>query len=99
MNEKARKVVASQQIYSGLGLAVIAPSNSKFLENKFVLFDNTGAKVIDYWKGISVPGAEISISNNKTNGISKIETEYGTIAQKVFFYHLTPKLTEKILTY
>lgn len=83
--EKASQVALKQNFYLGLGVAVIDPLNTKFLENKFVLFDNDGKKVIDYWKGISVPGAETSISNNKATGIQKIETEYGTIAGAICF--------------
>ncbi|WP_299123424.1 nitrilase-related carbon-nitrogen hydrolase [uncultured Tenacibaculum sp.] len=83
--EKASQVAIEQKIYLGLGLAVINPKNSKFLENKFVLFTPNGKKAIDYWKGISVPGAEASISNNKVVGIPKIKTKYGTIAAAICF--------------
>ena len=83
--KKASQVALEQNIYLGIGVAVIDPSNSKFLENKFVLFNNEGKKVIDYWKGISVPGGEVEISNNKTTGIQKIETDYGTIAGVICF--------------
>lgn len=83
--EKAGKIAAEQTIYLGLGIAVIDPSNPRFLENKFVLFDTKGNKVIDYWKGISVPGAEAPISNNTTTGIQKVETEYGTLAGAICF--------------
>lgn len=41
--------------------------------------------MIDYWKGISVPGAEEPISNNQPTGIQKIETEYGTLASAICF--------------
>lgn len=83
--KKASKIASNQNIYLGLGLAIIDPTNSKFLENKFVLFDKRGTKVIDYWKGISVPGVEAPISNNKTTGIQKIETDYGIIAGVICF--------------
>ena len=83
--EKANEIASEHNVYLGLGLAVLDPSNSKFLENKFVLFDYTGNKVIDYWKGISVPGGEAEISNNRATGIQKIETEYGTIAGVICF--------------
>lgn len=83
--EKASQVALEQNIYLGLGIAVIDPKKSKFLENKFVIFDKKGKKVIDYWKGISVPGAEESISNNKATGIQKIKTVYGTIAGVICF--------------
>ena len=83
--EKASKVADEQDIYLGISVAVIDPSNSKYLENKFVLFDTEGRKNIDYWKGISVPGAEEPISNNKATGIQKIETNYGTIAAVICF--------------
>lgn len=85
MYEKASKIASNQSIFLGLGVAVIDPNNSKYLENKFVLFDKNGSKVIDYWKGISVPGAEAPISNNKATGIKKIETDYGTIAGAICF--------------
>ncbi|WP_194975891.1 nitrilase-related carbon-nitrogen hydrolase [Aquiflexum lacus] len=83
--DQAREIAYTQNIYLGLGIAVIDPANSRFLENKFVLFDRNGKKVMDYWKGISVPGAEAPISNNKTTGIQKIETDYGTIAGAICF--------------
>ncbi len=83
--EKASEIASQQNIFLGLGIAVVDPTNSKYLENKFVLFDKNGNKVIDYWKGISVPGVEAPISNNKTTGIQKIETEYGTIAGVICF--------------
>lgn len=83
--QKASQIASNQNIYLGLAIAVIDPTNSKFLENKLVLFDKDGKKVIDYWKGISVPGGEVEISNNKTTGIQKIETEYGTIAGVICF--------------
>ncbi len=83
--EKASKIASDQNIYLGIGVAVIDPLKTKFLENKFVLFDKNGNKVIDYWKGISVPNAEAPISNNKATGIQKIKTEYGTIAGAICF--------------
>ncbi len=83
--EKASQIALAQNIYLGIAVAVIDPSNSKFLENKFIVFNQTGEKVIDYWKGISVPGAEAPISNNKATGIQKIETDYGTIAGAICF--------------
>ena len=45
--EKAGKVAAEQNIFLGIGVAVINPKNLKFLENKFVLFDKNGNKVIN----------------------------------------------------
>lgn len=83
--KKASQIASDQKIYLGISVAVIDPTNNRFLENKFVLFDNNGKKVIDYWKAISVPGAEEPISNNKTTGIQKIETEYGTITGVICF--------------
>lgn len=83
--KKASVIASEQNIYLGIGVAVIDPANRKFLENKFVLFDKDGRKVIDYWKGISVPGVEAPISNNKATGIQKIETDYGTIAGVICF--------------
>jgi apolipoprotein N-acyltransferase len=83
--EKASQIASEQNIYLGLGIAVVDPTNSKFLENKFVFFDKSGSKVMDYWKGISVPGVEAPISNNKSTGIQKVETEYGTIAGVICF--------------
>ncbi|WKK73605.2 nitrilase-related carbon-nitrogen hydrolase [Marivirga salinae] len=83
--KQASQIASEQNIYLGLGIAVVDPSNSKYLENKFVLFDKNGSKVMDYWKGISVPGVEAPISNNKATGIQKIETEYGTIAGVICF--------------
>ncbi len=83
--DEASQIASEQSIYLGLGIAVVDPTNSKFLENKFVLFDRTGKKVMDYWKGISVPGPETQVSNNRVTGIQKIETEYGTIAGAICF--------------
>ncbi|MAN60205.1 MAG: hypothetical protein CMC08_10255 [Flavobacteriaceae bacterium] len=83
--ENAREVAVAHNIYLGVGVAVIDPTNSKYLENKFVLFNNQGKKVIDYWKGISVPGAEEPISNNKATGIQKTATDFGTIAAVICF--------------
>jgi len=82
---QASAVAAEQNIYLGLGVAVIDPTNPKFLENKFVVFDPAGNKAIDYWKGISVPGAEAPISNNTFTGIQKIDTEYGTLSAAICF--------------
>lgn len=83
--EKASETASEQNIYLGISVAVIDHTNAKYLENKFVLFDKNGRKVMDYWKGISVPGAEAPISNNKGTGIQKIDTEYGTIAGVICF--------------
>ena len=83
--EKASEIALEQNIYLGLGVAVVDPTNSKFLENKFVVFDQSGNKVIDYWKGISVPGGEAEVSNNKATGIQKAITPYGTIAGAICF--------------
>lgn len=82
---KASLIASEQNIYLGIGLAIIDHTKTKFLENKFVLFAPNGRKVIDYWKGISVPGAEAPISNNKSTGIQKIETNYGTITGVICF--------------
>ncbi len=81
----ASKLAADQNIYLGMAVAVLDHTNARYLENKFVMFDTTGNKVIDYWKGISVPGGEAEISNNKATGIQKIETPYGTIAGAICF--------------
>ena len=83
--EKASEIALEQNIYLGMGVAVVDPTNSKFLENKFVVFDQSGNKVIDYWKGISVPGGEAEVSNNKATGIQKAITPYGTIAGAICF--------------
>lgn len=83
--KKASQIAIEQDIYLGISVAVINPTNTKFLENKFVLFNKSGEKVIDYWKGISVPGAEAPISNNKATGIQKVNTEYGTISAAICF--------------
>ena len=82
---KASAIALNQDIYLGIGVAVIDPTHEKYLENKFVLFDKKGQKVIDYWKGIAVPGAEAPISNNKATGIQRTETAYGTIAAAICF--------------
>lgn len=83
--KQASQIATEQNIYLGLGIAVVDPSNSKFLENKFVLFDQTGKKVIDYWKNIAVPGGEAEVSNIKDTGIQRAETPYGIIASAICF--------------
>ena len=83
--QKASKIAAEQNIYLGIAAAVIDPTNSKYLENKLIVFDQNGNKAIDYWKGISVPGAEAPISNNKATGIQKVSTTYGTLASVICF--------------
>lgn len=82
---KASKIAAKQKIYLGMGVAVLDHTKAKYLENKFVVFDTAGNKVIDYWKGISVPGGEVEVSNNKATGIQKVATPYGTIAGAICF--------------
>jgi apolipoprotein N-acyltransferase len=83
--KKAGEIAMEHDFYLGVAVAVIDPSNPKFLENKFVVFNKKGEKAMDYWKGISVPGVEAPISNNKRTGIQKIDTEYGTIAGAICF--------------
>lgn len=83
--KKASQVAADQNIYLGIGVAVLDHTKAKYLENKFVVFDKSGRKVIDYWKGISVPGAEAPISNNTYTGIQQVSTEYGTLAAAICF--------------
>ncbi|MDC8003864.1 hypothetical protein POV27_07360 [Aureisphaera galaxeae] len=83
--EQASTVASEQDIYLGIAVAVVDPTNERFVENKLVLFDPNGKQVIDYWKGISVPGAEAPISNNKAVGIQKVETEYGVISGVICF--------------
>ena len=83
--QKASKIANEQNIYLGIGVAVIDPTNSKFLENKFVIFDQAGNTAIDYWKGISVPGGEVEVSNNKATGIQKVSTPYGKLAGVICF--------------
>ncbi len=83
--EKASKTALEQNIYLGIGIAVIDPTNNKFLENKFVLFDQTGKKTIDYWKNIAVPGGESEVSNMINTGILKTKTPYGTVASAICF--------------
>ncbi|UII23720.1 nitrilase-related carbon-nitrogen hydrolase [Fulvivirga ligni] len=82
---RASKIAGDQHIYLGMGVAVLDHTKAKYLENKFILFDTAGNKVIDYWKGISVPGGEAEVSNNKATGIQKIVTPYGTIAGAICF--------------
>jgi len=83
--KRAGQIASEQNIYLGLGISVIDPTNSKPLENKFVLFDQTGKKAIDYWKNIAIPGSEAEISNVKKTGILKTETSFGTIASAICF--------------
>lgn len=89
--KQASEIAAKHEFYLGIAIAVIDPSNPKFLENKFVIFNKKGETAIDYWKGISVPGVEAPISNNKATGIQKIDTEYGTLAGAICFDMDFPK--------
>lgn len=82
---QASETALEHAIFLGIGIAVFDYTNPKYLENKFVLFDPSGKKVIDYWKGISVPGVEAPVSNNKSSGIQKIKTEYGVISAAICF--------------
>ncbi|MBX2828230.1 MAG: hypothetical protein KTR22_08710 [Flavobacteriaceae bacterium] len=82
---EASKVATEQDIYLGISVAVVDPDNERFVENKWVLFNKNGNKIIDYWKGISVPGAEAPISNNKPVGIQHVETEYGILTGVICF--------------
>ena len=83
--KEASELAVDQNIYLGVGVAVLDHTKEKFLENKFVVFGPTGDTMIDYWKGISVPSAEAPISNNKHTGIQKVSTEYGTLAAAICF--------------
>ncbi len=83
--KKASQTASNHDIYLGIAIAVFDHTNPKYLENKFILFDNDGNIIIDYWKGISVPGVEAPISNNKTTGIQKVETDYGIISGVICF--------------
>lgn len=83
--EQASEIASNHNIYLGVAVAVIDQTNSKFLENKFVLFDETGNKVIDYWKNIAVPGGEAEVSNIMETGIPKTATPYGIIASAICF--------------
>lgn len=93
--KKASKLATEQNIYLGIGIAVLDHSKTKFLENKFVIFSPEGKMVIDYWKGISVPGAEAPISNNKITGIQKITTNYGVISGAICFDLDFPKYLQQ----
>jgi len=83
--KEASQIASEQNIYLGIAIAVVDPTNNKFLENKFILFDQTGKKAIDYWKNIAVPGGEAEVSNIKDTGILKTETTYGTVASAICF--------------
>ena len=83
--ESGSSIAKDNKIYLGMGVGVIDPTNDKPLENKFVLFDPNGKKVLDYWKAIPVPGFEENISNVKDSEIQKIKTPYGTIASAICF--------------
>lgn len=83
--KEASQIASEQNIYLGIAIAVVDPTNDKPIENKFVLFDQTGEKAIDYWKNIAVPGGEAEVSNMKDTGILKTETPYGTIASAICF--------------
>lgn len=83
--KEASQIASEQNIYLGIAIAVVDPTNDKPVENKFVLFDQNGKKAIDYWKNIAVPGGEAEVSNIKETGILKTETPYGTIASAICF--------------
>ncbi len=89
--ESASLVAKENQIYLGLAVAVIDPQNDKPIENKFIFFNQKGEKVIDYWKVITVPGAETAMANIKGSEIQKVITPYGTIAAAICFDMDSPK--------
>ena len=73
------------QIYFGIGLGTINVGMEKPLENKFVLFNTEGEKVIDYWKAIPIPGGEASLSATKDRIIRTTETAFGTLGAVICF--------------
>jgi apolipoprotein N-acyltransferase len=73
------------QIYFGIGLVTINVGMEKPLENKFVLFNREGEKVIDYWKAIPVPGGEASLSATKDRIIRTTRTAFGTLGAVICF--------------
>jgi len=83
--ELASQLAKEHQIYLGMGLATLNLPSEKPLENKLVLFNPLGEKVIDYWKAIPVPGGEASISATKGKLIQRTETQFGTVAGAICF--------------
>ena len=83
--EFASLIAKKNEIYLGLGLAVIDVTNNRPYENKFILFDPNGKQCMEYWKAIPVPGAEADMSNVKGTGIQKTKTPYGTVASAICF--------------
>jgi len=83
--KQVSSIAMVNNIYLGMGLAVVDETNNKPIENKFVLFNSEGKRVIDYWKVIPVPGAEAANANIKGDKIQKTTTPYGTIAAAICF--------------
>ena len=79
------RAAVDNQIYFGIGLGTLNVGKEKPLENKFVLFNMEGEKVIDYWKAIPVPGGESSISATKDRIIQTTETAFGTLGAVICF--------------
>lgn len=73
------------QVYLGMGLGTLNPAREKPLENKLVLYNPKGEKVIDYWKALPVPGGEAAITAIKDTKIQKTKTIYGTLAVVICF--------------
>jgi apolipoprotein N-acyltransferase len=79
------RAAVDNQVFFGIGLGTINVGMERPLENKFVLFNLEGDKVIDYWKAIPIPGGEASITAAKDRIIQTTETAFGTVGAVICF--------------
>lgn len=85
LHEKASSIAKQYNIYFGIAVGVLDKENNKPYENKFVLFEPSGNKAIEYWKANPVPGFEANISNTKNAKIQKVKTPYGVISAAICY--------------
>ena len=91
----ASEIAVNHQIYLGVGVGTLNAGREKPLENKLVLFDPKGEKVIDFWKALPVPGPEAAISAVKDKNIQKVVTPYGTVGAVICFDMDFPQLLKQ----
>lgn len=91
--ERASKWAVKNNVILGVTPLIIDSKGDKLFENKFIVFNSEGDKIIDYWKALPVPGAEASNSLIVDPKIQEVETDYGIISGVICFdmdfpYHL-----------